>query len=135
NRIIAQVASVPLKAFEEPLEERHWQKITAHAAEMSAHRILIDDRAGIGPTEIRSAARTTARRGKLSGIVVDYLQLMSSPRGDKRARHEVVADFSRQLKLLAKEMHVPVIALSQLNRGSTQRADPRPLVSDLRESG
>ena len=135
NRLIAQTASVPLRAFESPLTDDHWKRITAHADRLSSMRIHIDDRAGVSPTEIRSAARTLARRGKLSGIVVDYLQLMASPRGDKRARHEVVADFSRQLKLLAKELHVPVIALSQLNRESTNRTDGLPRVSDLRESG
>lgn len=134
NRLIAQTASVPLKAFEEPLGEDHWRRITAHADTLSAMRIHIDDRAGIGPTEIRSMARSITRRGKLSGVVVDYLQLMATPRGDKRPRHEVVADYSRKLKLLAKELHVPVIALSQLNRDGANPNDP-PRISQLRESG
>ncbi|MCT2177436.1 AAA family ATPase [Brachybacterium muris] len=135
NRLIAQTASVPLKAFEEPLTENYWKRITAHTDTLANYRIHIDDRAGIGPTEIRSTARTLTRRGKLSAVVVDYLQLMTTPRGDKRARHEIVADFSRQLKLLAKELHVPVIALSQLNRESAGRGDGFPRISDLRESG
>lgn len=135
NRLIAQTASIPLRAFESPLTDDHWKRIAAHAEQLSGLRIHIDDRAGVSPVEIRSSARTLARHGRLAGVVVDYLQLMASPRGDKRARHEVVADFSRQLKLLAKELHVPVIALSQLNRESANRNDGLPRVSDLRESG
>lgn len=135
NRLIAQTASVALRTFETEMQDQHWARITAHADELAASQIHIDDRAGVGPMDIRSSARTLARRGKLAAVVVDYLQLMSSPRGDKRPRHEVVADYSRQLKLLAKELHVPVIALSQLNRESTGRGDGRPRISDLRESG
>lgn len=135
NRLIAQLASVPLRDFEQPLEDRHWQRIVANTERLDGMRIHIDDRAGIGPTEIRSAARSLTRRGKLTAIVVDYMQLMTTPRGDKRPRHEIVADFSRRLKLLAKELHVPVIALSQLNRESAGRTDGFPRISDLRESG
>jgi replicative DNA helicase len=86
-------------------------------------------------TDIKRFARSVNRRKPLAGIVVDYLQLMSPPPGDKRPRHEFVADMSRQLKILAMEMQVPVVALSQLNRGSTQREDKMPQISDLRESG
>lgn len=135
NRLIAQVASVALKTFETSMEDQHWQRITNHSERLANMNIEIDDRGTVTPTDIRSVARTITRRGKLAGIVVDYLQLMSAPRGDKRPRHEVVADYSRRLKLLAKELHVPVIALSQLNRESTQRGDGKPRVSDLRESG
>lgn len=134
NRIIAQVASVPLRAFEQPLGEEHWKRILRHQSELESMRIRIDDRAAVTPTEIRSAARSIARQGKLAGIVVDYLQLMATPRGDRRPRHEVVADYSRRLKLLAKELHVPVIALSQLNRDGANPNDP-PRISQLRESG
>lgn len=97
--------------------------------------ISIDDRPGISTTDVRSHARTLARRGPLAGVIVDYLQLMASPRGDRRPRHEIVGDMSRSLKILAKELHVPVIALSQLNRGPEGRVDKRPTMGDLRESG
>ncbi|MFZ4894650.1 replicative DNA helicase [Plantibacter sp. Mn2098] len=97
--------------------------------------VAVDDRAGIGPSELRSFVRTVSREGKLSGVVVDYLQLMTQ-KGSKAARQELVADFSRQLKLIAKEYQVPVIALSQLNRESEgQMGRARPKMSQLRESG
>ena len=84
--------------------------------------------------EIRAKARRLKQRTDLGLIVVDYLQLMTS--GKKYdSRQQEVSDFSRSLKLLAKELHVPVVALSQLNRGPEQRTDKRPQVSDLRESG
>lgn len=135
NRLIAQTASVSLKTFETEMQDQHWRRIADHTDELAQSKLHIDDRAGVTTMDIRSTARSLARRGKLSAVVVDYLQLMSSPRGDKRPRHEVVADYSRQLKLLAKELHVPVIALSQLNRESAGRGDGLPRISDLRESG
>lgn len=134
NRAIAQIVSVPLGAFDEPLEDRFRQRLAQHGEEIRGMRVHMDDRGAVLPTDIRSSARSLARRGPLAGIVVDYLQLMKSARGDRRPRHEVVADYSRSLKLLAKELHVPVIALAQLNRNSTQ-GDQQPRVSDLRESG
>jgi replicative DNA helicase len=86
-------------------------------------------------TDIKRFARSVNRRKPLAGLVVDYLQLMSQPHGDKRPRHEFVADMSRQLKIMAMDMQVPVIALSQLNRASEKRDDKMPQISDLRESG
>ncbi|WP_020097402.1 replicative DNA helicase [Microbacterium sp. 11MF] len=96
--------------------------------------IAIDDRSGLAPSDIRTFARTVAKQpGGLSGIVVDYMQLMvAKSKGD---RHLQVAEFSRQLKILAKDMKVPVIALSQLNRNSEATTLSVPKLSDLRESG
>jgi len=96
-------------------------------------QIAIDDRSGIGPGEIRSFVRTVSRHGKLAGVVVDYMQLMTSK--NKMERHNQVAEFSRQLKIMAKDFQVPVIALSQLNRNVENRAEAQPRLSDLRESG
>jgi replicative DNA helicase len=112
-----------------------WAKIRDRRAAWQNVPLYIDDNSGVTLTDIKRFARSVNRRQPLAGLVVDYLQLMAQPAGDKRPRHEFVADMSRQLKILAMEMHIPVIALSQLNRGSTQRQDNMPQISDLRESG
>ena len=99
-------------------------------------RILFDDRGTISVGDIRSQARTWAREYDLSGLVVDYLQLMAGTGSTRGAdRVAVVGEISRQLKLIARDFDIPVIALSQLNRNSEQRADKMPALSDLRESG
>lgn len=98
--------------------------------------LYIDDRSTVTITDIRRHVRSVARTGvPLAGVVVDYLQLMGQASGDRRSRQEFVSDMSRQLKILAKEMQVPVIALSQLNRNSTSREDSMPKISEMRESG
>lgn len=96
-------------------------------------RVAIDDRSSVGLAEIRQHARQVQHDGGLSAIVVDYLQLMEGPPGT--SRQEVVASFSRGLKILARDLHVPVIALSQLNRNSESTLSGQPKLSDLRESG
>jgi replicative DNA helicase len=97
--------------------------------------LTLDDRVNT-IADIRRGARDTTRRpGGLGLVIVDYLQLLTTPDAGKIPRHELVAGMSRSLKLLARELSVPVVVLSQLNRGSTQRTDKRPLISDLRESG
>jgi replicative DNA helicase len=98
-------------------------------------KMHIDDSPALSPAEVRSRARRVAREHNgLSLIVVDYLQLMRVP-GMENNRTQEVSEISRSLKALAKELHVPVIAISQLNRGVDDRADKRPMMSDLRESG
>ena len=101
---------------------------------MSEAPIYIDDTPGLSPTEIRARSRRLQREHGLDLIVVDYLQLMAVP-GTKENRATEIAEISRSLKAIAKELHVPVIALSQLNRSLEQRTDKRPVMSDLRESG
>lgn len=134
-RLIAQTCSVPLSAFEpEGMTDRYREKIAAHADQLRASDIVFDDRAVITPALVRSYARTISRRGHLSGIVVDYLQLMQAAKSSRKSRQEIVSDYSRALKMLAKEMHVPVIVLSQLNRNSAQPG-AEPTIADLRESG
>jgi len=112
-----------------------WAKIRDRRAAWQDVPLFIDDNSGVTITDIKRFARSVNRRKPLAGLVVDYLQLMSQPPGDKRPRHEFVSDMSRQLKILAMEMKIPVVALSQLNRGSTQREDKMPTIADLRESG
>lgn len=123
------------RLIERNLNASDWGKIRDRRAAWSDVPLFVDDRSGVTITDIKRFARSVNRRKPLAGIVVDYLQLMSQPQGDKRPRHEFVADMSRQLKIMAMDMQVPVIALSQLNRGSTQREDKLPQISDLRESG
>ncbi|WP_171046684.1 replicative DNA helicase [Pseudarthrobacter sp. NamE5] len=123
------------RLIERRLTDNDWAKIRNRRAAWQDVPLFVDDRSGVTITDIKRFARSVHRRKPLAGIVVDYLQLMAQAPGDKRPRQEFVADMSRQLKILAMEMKVPVIALSQLNRGSTQREDKMPQISDMRESG
>lgn len=117
------------------LTDEDWPKLTHAVQKMSEAQLFIDETGGLNPMELRSRARRLARQcGKLGLIIVDYLQLMSgSSQGENRATE--ISEISRSLKSLAKELDVPVIALSQLNRGLEQRPNKRPVMSDLRESG
>jgi replicative DNA helicase len=111
-----------------------WNRLARKMGEIAEAPLFIDDSPNMSMMEIRAKARRLKQRNDLKLIVVDYLQLMSSPKKVENRQQEV-AEMSRSLKLLAKELDVPVIALSQLNRGPEQRADKRPQLSDLRESG
>lgn len=117
------------------LTDEDWPKLTHAVQKMSEAQLFIDETGGLNPMELRSRARRLARQcGKLGLIIIDYLQLMSgSSQGENRATE--ISEISRSLKGLAKELDVPVIALSQLNRGLEQRPNKRPVMSDLRESG
>lgn len=117
------------------LTEEDWAKIGDWTQRRANIPLAVNDNTGASITDIKRFVRNTHRRKPLAGVVVDYLQLMAQQPGDKRPRQEFVADLSRQLKIMAMELNVPVIALSQLNRGSTSRDDQRPKISDLRESG
>lgn len=116
------------------MDDADWGKLVRRMSEIADAPLYIDDSPNVTMMEIRAKARRLKQQKNLDLIVVDYLQLMTS--GKKvESRQQEVAEFSRQLKLLAKELEVPVIAVSQLNRGPEQRNDKRPQVSDLRESG
>jgi len=111
-----------------------WRKIALRSSELAEAPLFIDDSPNLTMMEIRAKSRRLKQRHDLKLIVIDYMQLMSS--GKKvESRQLEVSEFSRQIKLLAKELEVPIIALSQLNRGPEQRGDKRPMMSDLRESG
>ncbi len=114
--------------------DEDWSRINTAVQLMSEAPVYIDDTPGLSPTEIRARARRLQREHGLGLIVVDYLQLMQVP-GNKENRATEISEISRSLKALAKELNLPVIALSQLNRGVEQRTDKRPVMSDLRESG
>ncbi|MET9024754.1 replicative DNA helicase [Nocardia sp. NPDC004168] len=116
------------------MSDDDWTKLARRMSEISEAPLFVDDSPNLTMMEIRAKARRLKQRHDLKLVVVDYLQLMTS--GKKvESRQQEVSDFSRNLKLLAKELEVPVVAISQLNRGPEQRTDKRPMVSDLRESG
>ena len=116
------------------LSERDFARIVDGASRISEAEIFIDDTPALTITELRAKARRLHRDTPLGMIVVDYLQLLRSP-SYSHSREQEISDISRSLKALAKELHVPVVALSQLNRSVESRNDKRPMMSDLRESG
>jgi replicative DNA helicase len=117
------------------LHDEEWQKLTHAVGKLNDAPIFIDETAALNPLELRARARRLARQHKKLGlIVIDYLQLMSAAsEGENRATE--LSEISRGMKALAKELNVPVVALSQLNRSLEQRPNKRPVMSDLRESG
>jgi replicative DNA helicase len=116
------------------LEDEDWSRVSSAIALLAEAKIFIDDTPALSPVELRSRARRLAREHGLGLIVIDYLQLMQVP-GNKENRATEISEISRGMKALAKELNVPVIALSQLNRSLEQRQDKRPVMADLRESG
>ena len=117
------------------LEDDDWPRLTSAMSLLAETKLFIDDTPALSPTEVRSRARRLTREhGQLGLIVLDYLQLMQSPSSGEN-RVQQISDISRSLKALAKELNVPVVALSQLNRNLEQRPNKRPVMSDLRESG
>jgi replicative DNA helicase len=116
------------------LEDQDWPRVNAAIRAVSAMKLLIDDTPALSPEQIRAKVRRVKRTEDVALIVIDYLQLMTSHSGAENRTNEI-SEISRGLKALAKEMNVPVLALSQLNRSVESRADKRPLMSDLRESG
>jgi len=134
-RLLASEAKVPLHLMRAGhMSEEDWTKLARRMAEIADAPLFIDDSPNLTMMEIRAKARRLKQRHELKLVIVDYLQLMTSGR-KVESRQQEVSEFSRQLKLLAKELEVPVVALSQLNRGPEQRNDKKPMLSDLRESG
>ncbi len=134
-RLLSAEAKIPLNHMRNGhMTEEDWHRLARKMSEVNAAPLFIDDSPNMTMMEIRAKARRLKQRHDLRLVVIDYLQLMSS--GKKvESRQLEVSEFSRQIKLLAKELDVPVVALSQLNRGPEQRADKKPMISDLRESG
>ncbi|MGI8578669.1 MAG: replicative DNA helicase [Nocardioidaceae bacterium] len=134
-RLLSAEARIPLNHMRNgKMSDDDWNKLVRKMGEVSEAPLFIDDSPNLTMMEIRAKARRLKQRHDLRLIVIDYLQLMTS--GKKvESRQLEVSEFSRQIKLLAKELEVPVVAISQLNRGSEQRTSKRPLLSDLRESG
>jgi len=118
------------------LTDEEWPRLTEAIEKLRTISLHIDETAGLTASELRANARRLARQcGKLGLIVVDYLQLMSGTSGDNENRATELGEISRGMKMLAKELGCPLIALSQLNRSVETRPDKRPMMSDLRESG
>lgn len=134
-RLLSAEGAVPLQNLRKgTLDQRDWTTVASTRGRINDAPLYIDDSPNMTLVEIRAKCRRLKQRVGLRMVVIDYLQLMTS--GKKvESRQQEVSEFSRALKLLAKELQVPVIALSQLNRGSEQRQDKKPAISDLRESG
>ncbi|MEZ0493824.1 replicative DNA helicase [Kineococcus sp. TBRC 1896] len=134
-RLLSAEARVPLQKMRKgSMDDADWTRFARTMGSINEAPLYIDDSPNMSLMEIRSKCRRLKQRADLKLVIVDYLQLMTSGKRVE-SRQQEVSEFSRALKLLAKEIEVPVIALSQLNRGPEQRTDKRPMVSDLRESG
>jgi replicative DNA helicase len=134
-RLLAAESTIGMSTLRKGnMEQRDWDKLANIRGQIADAPLYIDDSPNMTLVEIRAKCRRLSQKVGLKMVVIDYLQLMTS--GKKvESRQQEVSEFSRALKLLAKELNVPVIALSQLNRGPEQRADKKPALSDLRESG
>ncbi len=134
-RLLSAEARVPMHTMRTgQMNDDDWARLARRMSEVADAPLFIDDSPNMSLMEIRAKCRRLKQRHDLRFVIIDYLQLMSSPKRVENRQQEV-SEMSRSLKLLAKELEVPVIALSQLNRGPEQRTDKRPLLSDLRESG
>jgi len=134
-RLLSAEASIPLSHIRGGrMSDQDWNRVSAKMGQVSEAPLFIDDSPNLTMMEIRAKARRLKQRHDLKLVIIDYIQLMTSGKRVESRQLEV-SEFSRQLKLLAKELDVPVVALSQLNRGPEQRTDKRPMLSDLRESG
>ncbi|MFP5282148.1 MAG: replicative DNA helicase [Actinomycetes bacterium] len=134
-RLLSAEASIPLSHIRGGrMSDDDWGRVATKMGQVSEAPLFIDDSPNLTMMEIRAKARRLKQRHDLKLVVIDYIQLMTSGKRVESRQLEV-SEFSRQIKLLAKELEVPVVALSQLNRGPEQRTDKRPLLADLRESG
>jgi replicative DNA helicase len=134
-RLLSAEARVPLHHMRSgKMTDEDWARLARRMGEVAEAPLFIDDSPNVSMMEIRAKARRLKQRHDLKLVVVDYMQLMTSSRRVENRQQEV-SEMSRSMKLLAKELDVPVVAISQLNRGPEQRTDKRPQLSDLRESG
>ncbi len=136
NRLFAMESKVDSQHLRTgDLSDTEWEKLIKSAGVIGKSNLIIDDTPGISISELRSKCRKYKLEHNLEMIIIDYLQLMSGNGKSTDSRQQEISDISRSLKALARELHVPVIALSQLSRAVEQRPDHRPMLSDLRESG
>ncbi len=136
NRMLCSEAMVDSNKMKTgQLEDNDWQKVARALGPLSEAPIFIDDTPGISITEIRAKCRRLKLEHNLGLVVIDYLQLMQGSKSRGENRQQEISEISRSLKILAKEINIPVICLSQLSRAAETRTDHRPILSDLRESG
>lgn len=136
NRILCSEAMVDSNKIKTgKIDEQDWIKLVSAVGPLSESQIFIDDTAGISIMEIRAKCRKLKLEKNIGLVVIDYLQLIQGSGKKNASREQEISEISRALKILAKELNVPVIALSQLSRAVEQRTDHRPMLSDLRESG
>ena len=134
-RLLCSDARVDMQAVRHgSLHDEDWVKLSAALGPLAASNIYMDDTSGITPSQLRSRCRRLKMERGLDMVVVDYLQLMSAD-GRVENRQNEVSEISRNLKSIAKELGVPIVALAQLSRAGAQRSDKRPILSDLRDSG
>ena len=136
NRMICSEAMVDSNKIRTgKMDEEDWVKLATALGPLSEAPVYIDDTPGISITEIRAKCRKLKLEKNIGLIVIDYLQLIQGSGKRNASREQEISEISRSLKILAKELDVPVIALSQLSRAAEQRQDHKPMLSDLRESG
>ena len=134
-RLLSAESSIAFQSMRSgKMSDSDWQRLARKMSAISDSPLFIDDSPNLTISEIRAKCRRLKQKHDLKLVIVDYLQLMSSGKRVE-SRQQEVSEFSRSLKLLAKELEVPVVAISQLNRSPEQRQDKRPMLSDLRESG
>ena len=135
NRILCSEAQVDsMKVRTGKLDTNDWVKLGKASGDLAETPIFIDDTPGLSAVELRAKCRKAKLEKNIGLVVIDYLQLMESKKSGE-SRQQEISEISRALKILAKEIDIPVIALSQLSRAAEQRPDHRPMLSDLRESG
>lgn len=133
DRLLSSVGRIPMQQIRSgKVSDDSWSRLSTAVGKLATDKIIVDDSAAIGLMDIRASCRRIKRAHGLDLIVVDYMQLMT---GTGENRNQEISNISRGLKAIAKEFHVPVIALSQLSRKVEERANKRPIMSDLRESG
>ncbi len=136
TRILSSYLAIDSQKFNEHnIREAEWDKLRQAFSDIYPAPIYIDDRSGTSTLDMLAKCRQLKLEGKLDLVVVDYLQLMAGNGGARESRQQEISDISRQLKVMARELDVPVIALSQLSRSCEARSDKRPVLSDLRDSG
>ena len=136
NRLFAMESKVDSQHLRTGnLSDMEWEKLIESAGMIGQSKLIIDDTPGISIADMRSKCRKFKLEMDLKMIIIDYLQLMSGSGRGTDSRQQEISDISRSLKALARELQVPVLALSQLSRAVEQRPDHRPMLSDLRESG